>query len=167
MKASLLPSDVQHEIQHSKKSPVFQELCEIDKPYTRNLPYDENFVESFVEQVAKLAELKEKYLSIYNNDLKISVPKCTTSPKLVDIGGYIHVINEKLAAWNEVTYKKLFKFSSLKNYSFQRMDTIMDLGRRNNLESSLHRTESSLKLALKDQSFEPFKNLCDYSKAKE
>lgn len=120
MKASLLPADVQHEINHIAKSPVLLESQEIENLYASGLHYDEKFVQSFAEQVEKLKDLNEQYLSIYNKDWKISIPKNPSSPRLVDIGAHINTISEKVAAWNEVpspvikfklTYNKTVLFS--------------------------------------------------------
>lgn len=103
MKASLLPADIQHEIKLAKDKVDSQESDDVENLHTPSLLYDETFVQAFSEKVGKLRDLREQFVSMYNNDLKISIPKNPCVPKLIDIGQHIDSINAKVAAWNEVT----------------------------------------------------------------
>lgn len=65
---------------------------------------DDMYIKDFTEKVEKLKSTTEKFISVYNSDLKILLLKRENPRKLIELGDGAWVIKEKMKSWKKVYY---------------------------------------------------------------
>lgn len=106
MKASLLPADLQSEIEHVLKiKPTTQFSSKENAPVRRNVLNDQLLLQNFSEQAARLNSCVDQFVSIFKSDLEVNLPKLESSYSLLEAGPEIDSISTKCIGYKKVNVK--------------------------------------------------------------
>jgi len=102
MNATLLPSDMKSEVERfAKKGNVNLEENTIQP--TTPLLFDEARTQDLAEQAARLKISSEKFVSMYNTDIKMCLPTKKSTEKVLTLGDGPVIITEKCSQLKKVS----------------------------------------------------------------
>ena len=107
-KADFLPADVRSELSRfeRKKAAKQQQMGASQAPQT-NTPFtlpaiDEAYLKDFSNEVEKMKINSEKFATIFNDELKMCLPKDQPRLEMLNIGEQSEVVKNKMSEWQKV-----------------------------------------------------------------
>lgn len=102
MNASLLPADLQSEMEKISNEKNHVTQIKSYNVLARNSLNDQLLVQNFSEQANKLKLAADKFVDVFKSDLKICLPKRDNSSRLINIDDELNSITKKMPPWKNV-----------------------------------------------------------------